>query len=54
MSDLGGFKVCGKRGGASFSNVKRGNLDDKGLSLCETGFVPCNAKASNDTKLCVE
>lgn len=51
MSDLGGFRVCGRRGGDSFSQAVR---LDSASKCAKEGFVRCSEKTSLDTTICVK
>ncbi len=41
MTNLGGFKVCGKRGSTNFIDVKRPKLKN-GKFVCEMKLVLCD------------
>ena len=49
LSDLGGFKICGKRGGYSFLRIQR-PFDLNGT--CPEGFKTCNPKSLPEKRLC--
>lgn len=49
LSDLGGFKICGKRGGDSFLGIQR-SLDLNGT--CPEGYKTCNPESLPEKRLC--
>jgi len=46
MTDLGGFRVCGRRGGDPFESAIR--LDQNGTCQ-KTGYEPCHAMSKENT-----
>lgn len=51
LGNLGGYSICGKRGGSTFIEMQR-PIDMEGN--CPDGFSPCNPKALPDQRVCVE
>ena len=51
LTDLGGFKICGLRGGKSFMEMQR-PIDMKGN--CPEGFQVCNPDAEADNRVCTK
>jgi hypothetical protein len=49
LSDFGGFKICGKRGGDSFLGIQR-PLDLNGT--CPEGYKTCNPESLPEKRLC--
>ena len=56
QSDLGGYKVCGRRGGASFLQTVRPNKDLQTDSYkCPESYVPCDSLSEDPNAIiCVE
>ena len=51
LNNVGGFAVCGLRGGSNFIETQR-PIDLQGN--CPTGYQACNPKADADKKVCVD
>ena len=49
MTNLGGFRVCGKRSGSSFRKAIR--VDRAGQ--CQNSYKRCNPGSKNDNAICV-
>ena len=49
LTDLGGFEICGKRGGKPFVEITR--VDAQGN--CPNDKVPCSAATSRENTVCV-
>ena len=53
MSDLGDFKVCGKRNSIPFISAVRAKSSSS-KECSEDGFVACNPDASPENIICVK
>ncbi|TNV79722.1 hypothetical protein FGO68_gene2934 [Halteria grandinella] len=49
LNNLGGFKICGLRGGSSFIQAQR-PIDSKGQ--CPSGYEACNPTADFERRIC--
>ena len=50
MTDLGGYRVCAKRGGLPFKDAVRVNVEGK---CTQAGFKRCNPDSDVDNAFCV-
>jgi hypothetical protein len=54
LSDMNGFKLCGKRGGTSFLNARRAIAGNNGnLTCADANDVPCDYQGVAGKTYCV-